>query len=34
MTKPTTINPKLVNQLLKTHRNPEDLLGKNGPSNS
>ena len=30
MTKPTTIDPKLVDQLLETYQQPEDLLGENG----
>ena len=30
MTKTTTIDPKLVDQLLETYQNPEDLLGENG----
>ncbi len=30
MTKTTTIDPKLVDQLLETYQQPEDLLGENG----
>lgn len=30
MTKTTTIDPKLVDQLLAQYQQPEDLLGENG----
>jgi Transposase, Mutator family len=30
MTKTTAIDPKLVDQLLETYQQPEDLLGENG----
>jgi putative transposase len=30
MTNPNTIDPKLIDQLLETYQNPEDLLGEHG----
>lgn len=30
MTNPDTIDPKLIDQLLETYQNPEDLLGEHG----
>jgi putative transposase len=30
MTKPTTIDKNLIDQLLETYQQPKDLLGENG----